>query len=66
MGPIQELYNTFSSFQRLFICLDMISGLGVMTFEVEPGCSNSALDRIARPEKSKHLSPNSTAISGNL
>jgi hypothetical protein len=37
-----------------------------MTFEVEPGCSNSALDRIARPEKSKHLTPNSIAISRNL
>jgi hypothetical protein len=31
-SPIQELYTTFNSFQRLFAHIDTINDLGVMQF----------------------------------
>jgi hypothetical protein len=57
MDPTQELYNTFSSFQRLFIRLNKISVLGVMTFFKSTGLLKFCLDRIGHLEQSELLTP---------
>jgi hypothetical protein len=57
MSWIQEAYNIFPSFQRLFARLNTINGLEVMTFESWSGRWNSVLDRIEHPHNSQLLTP---------
>jgi hypothetical protein len=54
---IQELYNTFSSFQLLLAHPNTIDDLEVMTLQSWPGCWNAVMDRIEHPENSWLLTP---------
>jgi hypothetical protein len=55
-SPIQELYNTFHSFQRLFAHIDTINDLGVMQFWSQPDFWKSGLIRFEQSEIFKLLS----------